>query len=628
MSQPVDISLPYVTPEDLPPIHLMSLGAGGKVVTREHSHIASDTHPSRISLQIHSIDLPGCARVQFVHRGLKLQASAVPFATADLSFDLTYHSVLFDVIKVNVFKQVILSHSRIAKTWLRLSELPAKEDRQLMEFPLYSSEDRHKHVGNITLVISFTYESTMPLSSSPLSMSFSNSFSSFGVRSHSPDTASISSQSSFKPHINHHHRSSTQSSISSRSSTSSLSYSKRSKRETIDSLSKFFIALSSTGWTMNRIEFGRGLALMQSYYHRYPTAKTHDIITDPQTLKNASYFLNYTHTSYGAAALNYFGYGKLTDVLKINQDYKACVNHLKIEKENMLLWQYDSHGFFAEKPCFFVVYDPMINSIVICIRGTFAVADAITDLNAEYKPFFGGSAHGGCVQSALWMQENYLGRILTWIEDKKATALNIVGHSLGGAIASLLLMMIKQEVKATFGNTFCCSAITFATPPCISHDLVDEWKMDIYSYVNEFDVIPKFSYGSIMDFKELLSHAAQLARDSELSKEEKLKSINELTLALRKENKNPRLLIPGQVFLMYKTSRLDPLVQKKDFVGNNTGNPILDDPEPHYVVERSLSENLDSFDVKADMVFHHFNNKVFYYYNVSMTRRSRKQLII
>jgi hypothetical protein len=220
----------------------------------------------------------------------------------------------------------------------------------------------------------------------------------------------------------------------------------------------------------------------------------------------------------------------------------------------------------------------------------------------------GGLAHAGIVHSALWIEEHYLCKIKAWIKQYDAKGLYLVGHSLGGAIASCVLMLSQETLMETMGETFEIKAFTFATPPCVSRDLNEHYSPFIETYINEYDIVPKASYGAFMDFKEILKLAVQLSNDLNLSKKEKMERIHDLSVQLKITNKHPRLFIPGAVYLIYKTSRLDPKNSVK-VVEHQTGNPIIDHHEPHYVVERSLHEYFDDMHIKSGMLVHHFLNK-------------------
>lgn len=53
--------------------------------------------------------------------------------------------------------------------------------------------------------------------------------------------------------------------------------------------------------------------------------------------------------------------------------------------------------------------------------------------------------------------------------------LRLVGHSLGGAIASLLAIMLRKKSSQELGfNPDIVTAVGIATPPCVSKDLAEK----------------------------------------------------------------------------------------------------------------------------------------------------------
>ncbi|KAJ3261310.1 hypothetical protein HK103_005918 [Boothiomyces macroporosus] len=595
---------------------------------REHSHsfhekgISSENHPTSVTIQIHSITMnQKPARVNIKYRSINKTVSAIPYAHST-ELELSYHSLMFDVVKINILKQNLLSHSKVAQATVKLSELPVLHGDNLYTFALVDMATKSKEVGQIELQLKFEYgeyhqqgkrfDLDIPYVNTPLSSKFGSD----GNDSESDDYIDLYNKE--VQGFEDSNRSSTSDGntnpggrrVVTRASTS-MSYTKRSSKEGLQAISQLYAAFTATGWKISKVDFVKGLAAMSEYYKFYPTPRTFDVVTDDQELRIAAYFLNFSHPSYGAAVLNYFGYGKLTDVLKIDQNRKAALAHLKMDKKHMLAWEFDSEGLFTHKPNFFICYDVHSKSIIMSIRGTLGIADAITDINAEYVPFQGGSAHGGSVQSALWIQEHYMQKIKDWIKEYKAEGFYCVGHSLGGAVSSLFYILAKEEIHEFVGQDFAFKSYNFASAPCISVELLDLYKENIYTYINDYDVVPKCSYGSLVDLKELLVYNAELSKDSSISKKERLRLIHEKNILHKKTNKHPRLFLPGKVFFMYKTNRLDPTssLLKKGLHKNNTGNPILDDEEPHYVVERSIPEHFDDVHFKVDMIFHHFNNK-------------------
>lgn len=364
---------------------------------RQHSHkldakgLSQQNHPSKLSIRIHQIKLDDTSRVTLKIRNMQKTISAVPYAHT-VDFDLNYHSLVFDTLKIDILRQQLLSHTRVAQASIKLSELEIYQGDELHTFNLVDISRKHETIGTITIKMAFEYgrfqlsTSTMdiPFTESPTSsfidMPFSrsphrlpdsprSSYSSTSTSSIDRILQSFNLVSSGKSDQFMENSSTTSRTIA-RSSTT-MSYNSKSSKEGINTLIQLYQAYKCTGWKMSTVDFGRGLSALKDYNDYYPTPKTLDIVTDLSVLKIGAYFLHFIMPSYGAVVLNYFGYGKITDMLKIDQDKKAAIAHLKIQKKHLLEWEYSSHGIFSEKPNFFVCYDEKTQSIVVSIRGTF-----------------------------------------------------------------------------------------------------------------------------------------------------------------------------------------------------------------------------------------------------------------
>jgi hypothetical protein len=265
---------------------------------------------------------------------------------------------------------------------------------------------------------------------------------------------------------------------------------------------------------------------------------------------------------------------------------------LGIKENHMLAWEYSSSSktIFGAKPCFYICFDEVRKAIHVCIRGTWSLQDVFTDINCEFVPFLGGTAHKGILQSALWIRDNYWNKIKAWIREYNASALHLSGHSLGGSISSILLMLVREEVISEMAPGFECRSFSFAPAPCVSPDLIEDFQPFIDSYVNKHDPVPTLSYGAAMDLKEMLVHAAAISKDPTVKGEKQLEKLYDFATELRKSNKHPRLLIPGQIYFMYKTAFTSPSSS------SNVG----------YVVEESIPEYFDHLHLKFDMMYHHF----------------------
>lgn len=72
--------------------------------------------------------------------------------------------------------------------------------------------------------------------------------------------------------------------------------------------------------------------------------------------------------------------------------------------------------------------------------------------------------------------------------DLQGFRLRLVGHSLGGATASLLAIMIRKKSPKELGfSPDIVSAIGFATPPCVSKELAERCSEYVTTVVMQVD---------------------------------------------------------------------------------------------------------------------------------------------
>lgn len=103
--------------------------------------------------------------------------------------------------------------------------------------------------------------------------------------------------------------------------------------------------------------------------------------------------------------------------------------------------------WFASKfhPAYYIAYDAKSEAIVIVIRGSKEIADFITNLSCDTSPFEGGYGHSGIIQSAQNVAGVILPNLYKYLEiHRPRNGLVVVGHSLGGAVAALLAIMIRR----------------------------------------------------------------------------------------------------------------------------------------------------------------------------------------
>eukprot|EP01134_Creolimax_fragrantissima_P000255 CFRG0255T1 len=157
---------------------------------------------------------------------------------------------------------------------------------------------------------------------------------------------------------------------------------------------------------------------------------------------------------------------------------------------------------FAETP-YYVVRDHNRKSIVISIRGSMSLNDALTDLHAT-PVMFDEFSHGDWCHQGILFAARYVYQELTdgliledAFEDFEHYDLVVVGHSLGAATASLLSIMLHEQ----YGSKLSCYAYS---PPSglMSASLASRCESYCMSVVVGRDIVPRLSIPNIVRFRD------------------------------------------------------------------------------------------------------------------------------
>ncbi|KAF8934589.1 hypothetical protein BGZ52_003928 [Haplosporangium bisporale] len=207
----------------------------------------------------------------------------------------------------------------------------------------------------------------------------------------------------------------------------------------------------------------------------------------------------------------------------------------------------------------------------------YSAFDTLTDLVCEYQQWKGGLVHGGMKTSADWFMNHLVPQIVAYIAKHKVSALNIVGHSLGGGTASILTMMLldhQHEFQSMVNGNFRIQCHAFAPACSVSKDLADKYRDHIRCYVYEDDIVSRLSYGSMMDVKTMMLGAVEAASHMGLTKvfltgtDEDWKPTLEAVSESRRRIKespvqNPKLYIAGAVFQLWRHLEEQDCVEMK-----------------------------------------------------------------
>ncbi|GAB4830508.1 hypothetical protein Ancab_020219 [Ancistrocladus abbreviatus] len=153
------------------------------------------------------------------------------------------------------------------------------------------------------------------------------------------------------------------------------------------------------------------------------------------------------------------------------------------------------------RPGYYIGVDSRKKLVILGIRGTHTVYDLITDVVSsgdEEVTLEGYSTHFGTAEAARWFLHHEIGTIKKCLDDHEGFRLRLVGHSLGGAIASLLAIMLRKKSHKELGfDPDIVHAVGYATAPCVSKGLAESCSDYVTTVVMQDDIIPRLSVASL-----------------------------------------------------------------------------------------------------------------------------------
>ncbi|KAI7726084.1 hypothetical protein M8C21_019818 [Ambrosia artemisiifolia] len=154
------------------------------------------------------------------------------------------------------------------------------------------------------------------------------------------------------------------------------------------------------------------------------------------------------------------------------------------------------------RPGYYIGVDTRNKLVIFGIRGTHTVSDLITDVVSSSDVevnFEGYTTHFGTSEAARWFLTHEIGTIKKYLEKHEGFRLTLVGHSLGGAIASMLAIMIRKKTNEELGfSPDIVTAVGYGTPPCVSKELAESCLDYVTTVCMQDDIIPRLSVATLM----------------------------------------------------------------------------------------------------------------------------------
>lgn len=205
----------------------------------------------------------------------------------------------------------------------------------------------------------------------------------------------------------------------------------------------------------------------------------------------------------------------------------------------------ESNGMFP-RPAFYLAVDDTLQALILSIRGTKTTLEFQIDAKwtpIEFPQLPGGFVHQGIFLAARWFVDKVLGRLVKLSELFPNHCVRIVGHSLGGGIAALFTLMIKDVIPSV-------KAVIFAPPACINSKLLDLCDRVCVSFVNRDDILPYLTHAN---FTSLFSGRRII---DVLNNEESLKSSSSPEFVSQQNSSNGLIQFypPGRLHHIFKST--------------------------------------------------------------------------
>eukprot|EP00484_Ammonia_sp_Unknown_P018669 CAMPEP_0197045230 /NCGR_PEP_ID=MMETSP1384-20130603/21129_1 /TAXON_ID=29189 /ORGANISM="Ammonia sp." /LENGTH=580 /DNA_ID=CAMNT_0042476811 /DNA_START=1 /DNA_END=1743 /DNA_ORIENTATION=- len=172
----------------------------------------------------------------------------------------------------------------------------------------------------------------------------------------------------------------------------------------------------------------------------------------------------------------------------------------------------------THQPSFYLCVDHAKQKIVISIRGSSSIADALTDVNAVAKPYschdIDGHVHEGILASTKFVFDNVTKPLVKICNQYTKYQVIVTGHSLGAGVAALLGLMYNEHPVICKQNRL--RVFAFASPCVISQEFTDKQIAEnyIYSIALSTDLVTRLSLESVKQSNLRLDAITNASQDT------------------------------------------------------------------------------------------------------------------
>uniref|UniRef100_A0A0G4FYY9 sn-1-specific diacylglycerol lipase n=1 Tax=Chromera velia CCMP2878 TaxID=1169474 RepID=A0A0G4FYY9_9ALVE len=157
------------------------------------------------------------------------------------------------------------------------------------------------------------------------------------------------------------------------------------------------------------------------------------------------------------------------------------------------------------RPCYLLSLDRRAKAVTLTIRGSLSLHDVLTDLVCQTDE---AGRHSGMVAAAENLDGELRETVRGLLRKHSDYKLVVQGHSLGGAVATLLLLRWKDDPD--FGGEDPSRprirAFSFAAPCVASLEVAMSCKQHVTSVVYARDVVSRLSLGSVLNARRMMLH--------------------------------------------------------------------------------------------------------------------------